>query len=242
MTTWQFDLVGLIIGLGKFSVVYKAIWKANNEPCALKKIAIVDQLDRKTVNRCLKEVRLIQAVDHQNIIRYQDAFLEDSEMVIVLEWAGAGDLKRQIKRAREKVKPFEERIVWKYFIQIARAIQHMHQKRIIHRDLKPANIFLMLTGMVKVGDLGLGRFLSEHTMEAYSKVGTPLYMAPEVLQGIGYDFKSDIWRVWDVFFMSLLCFDPHLKKKGYLLLICIKRLPKDVIPQCLLSDLEFLTS
>ena len=56
----------------------------------------------------------------------------------------------------------------------------MHEKRIMHRDLKPANIFISSDGSLKVGDLGLGRVFSSETIEAYSKVGTPLYMSPEV--------------------------------------------------------------
>lgn len=57
----------------------------------------------------------------------------------------------------------------------------MHEKRIMHRDLKPANIFISQDGNLKVGDLGLGRVFSSETIEAYSKVGTPLYMSPEVI-------------------------------------------------------------
>jgi NIMA (never in mitosis gene a)-related kinase len=51
----------------------------------------------------------------------------------------------------------------------------------MHRDLKPANIFISADGSLKVGDLGLGRVFSSGTIEAYSKVGTPLYMSPEVM-------------------------------------------------------------
>jgi serine/threonine protein kinase len=112
-----------------------------------------------------------------------------------VEWAAAGDLKRQLRKAQEKQVGFEERIIWKYFSQIADAMQHMHERRIMHRDLKPANILLTLDGTVKVGDLGLSRELSENTYQAHSKVGTPLYMSPEVLRGDGYDFKSDIWSI-----------------------------------------------
>lgn len=112
-----------------------------------------------------------------------------------MEWAAAGDLKRQLRKAQEKQVGFEERIIWKYFSQIADAIQHMHERRIMHRDLKPANILLTLDGTIKVGDLGLSRELSENTYQAHSKVGTPLYMSPEVLRGDGYDFKSDIWSI-----------------------------------------------
>lgn len=131
----------------------------------------------------------MQSVNHENIIQYLDAFLDGNELCIVFEWAEAGDLKRQIRKAREKDIPFHERIVWKYFSQLCDAVEYMHDKRIMHRDIKPANIFLTLQGVVKVGDLGLGRYLSEDTVQAHSKVGTPLYMAPEVLKGTGYDWK-----------------------------------------------------
>ena len=141
------------------------------------------------------QVKLLQSLDHPNIIRYMDSFINENDLVIVFEWAAAGDLKRQLRKAQEKQAPFEERIIWKYFSQIADAIQHMHERRIMHRDLKPANIFLTLDGTVKLGDLGLSRELSENTIQAHSKVGTPLYMSPEVLRGDGYDFKSDIWSI-----------------------------------------------
>lgn len=65
----------------------------------------------------------------------------------------------------------------------------------MHRDLKPANIFIANDGSLKLGDLGLGRQMSSQTFELQSRVGTPLYMSPEVLQGSGYDWKSDVWSV-----------------------------------------------
>ena len=93
------------------------------------------------------------------------------------------DEKLRMKGAR-----FHEHVIWKYFLQVADALKHMHSRRIMHRDLKPANIFLTVEAEVKVGDLGLGRHFSDETMEAFSKVGTPLYMSPEVLKGKGYNF------------------------------------------------------
>lgn len=71
----------------------------------------------------------------------------------------------------------------------------MQSVRIMHRDLKPANIFIDANDNLKLGDLGLGRDFTSQTMEAYSRVGTPLYMSPEVLQNNGYDFKSDVWSL-----------------------------------------------
>ncbi len=138
---------------------------------------------------------MLQSLQHDNIVQYLDSSIDGDELIIVFEWAAAGDLKRQVRKANERGKPFEERVIWKYFSQICDAITHMHSRRILHRDLKPANVFLTLDGTVKVGDLGLGRMMSEHTFEAHSKVGTPLYMSPEVLRGDGYDWKSDVWSL-----------------------------------------------
>jgi serine/threonine protein kinase len=138
---------------------------------------------------------LAQSVKHPNIIEYLDAFIAENQLYIAFEWAEAGDLKRQIRKANEKNVRFDERTVWRYFSQICSALLYLHEMRIMHRDLKPANIFLTLQGVVKLGDLGLGRHLSEDTMEAHSKVGTPLYMSPEVLRGEGYDWKSDVWSL-----------------------------------------------
>ncbi|CAK4083636.1 unnamed protein product [Aphanomyces euteiches] len=184
------------IGKGKFSVVYRAKRRRDDVLVALKKVNIFNLMDAKAREKTLKEVRLVQSVHHPNIIQYIDAFIgHDDELCIAFEWAEAGDLKRQIRKANEKNTRFEEPVIWKYFAQICAAIQHMHLHRIMHRDIKPANIFLTLAGVVKVGDLGLGRYLSENTMEAHSKVGTPLYMSPEVLRGDGYDWKCDVWSL-----------------------------------------------
>ena len=71
----------------------------------------------------------------------------------------------------------------------------MKEKRIMHRDLKPANIFIDSQENLKLGDLGLGRDFSSQTLEAFSRVGTPLFMSPEVLQGSGYDFQCDVWSL-----------------------------------------------
>ena len=86
----------------------------------------------------------------------------------------------------------------------------------MHRDLKPANIFLSSDGTVKVGDLGLGRFLSESTVEAFTKVGTPLYMSPELLNNSrnrGYGFSSDVYSLGCILY-ELAKLRPPFKEPG----------------------------
>ena len=197
------------IGKGKFAVVYRA--KHEEEVVALKSIAI-GAMDDKSREKCLKEVRLLEKLEHPNIIKYLNSFVDGDQLIIAFEWAAAGDLKRQIRKAVERQELFEESLIWKYFLEICEALCHMHSKRVLHRDLKPANIFLTLKGTVKVGDLGLGRLLSEQTLEAHSKVGTPYYMAPEVLKGAGYDWKSDVWSLGCTFYEMAMLRSPFKPK------------------------------
>ncbi|KAG7393932.1 Serine/threonine-protein kinase Nek7 [Phytophthora pseudosyringae] len=221
------------IGKGKFSVVFKAKRRHDGQAVALKKIAIFDMMNLKAREKTLKEVRLVQSVSHPNIIQYLDAFVQNNELYIAFEWAEAGDLKRQIRKANEKGVRFDERTIWRYFTQLCGAILYLHQNRIMHRDIKPANIFLTLKGVVKVGDLGLGRYLSENTMEARSKVGTPLYMSPEVLRGESYGWKSDVWSIGCILYELAMLRSPF-KSEGLNLVGLFQKINKgyyEAIPE-----------
>jgi serine/threonine protein kinase len=203
-----YDVGSRPIGKGKFSVVYKGVRKSDKLVVAVKQIAFFEIGDARTREKRLKEIGLVQNLKHQHIIRYIDGFFESKQLCLIFEFAEAGDLKRQIKKAREKEARFDERVIWKYFSQVAEAVQHLHHRRILHRDLKPANVFLTLQGTVKVGDLGLSRLLSENTLEAHSKVGTPLYMSPEVLKGRGYERSSDVWSLGCILYELALLKSP----------------------------------
>jgi tRNA A-37 threonylcarbamoyl transferase component Bud32 len=230
------------IGKGKFATVYRAKRVADQRPVALKKIHAFEELDEKKRVKCLKEVRLLQSLQHRHIISYMDSFVCDGSLVIVSEWAEAGDLKRQIRKLRQKGARFHEHVIWKYFLQIAEALKHMHSRRVMHRDLKPANIFLTAEADVKVGDLGLGRHFSDETMEAFSKVGTPLYMSPEVLKGKGYGWKSDIWSLGCILY-ELATLRSPFKEPGLNLYGLFKKIGKgefEPIPKMFSNDIRQL--
>ena len=184
-----------VIGNGKFSTVWKGLYMPTGKVTAVKKVQIYEIMDNKQRADCVNEVRLLQSFNHPNIIKYTDSFIENNELVITLEFCDCGDLGGLIKDRLAAGAFLAEGHIWSIFTQLCTAVSHMHKNRVMHRDIKPGNVFLSASGVVKLGDLGLSRYLSSQTAQAKSMVGTPYYMSPECIRGQPYEWSSDIWSL-----------------------------------------------
>ncbi|TKR88281.1 hypothetical protein L596_012547 [Steinernema carpocapsae] len=205
------------IGKGNFSKVYSARSVVTDEIVALKKIEMSALDDEDAKKECLKELDLLMKLQHESIIRCHHSFFDNQQrLVIVMELADQGDLLMVIQDHSKQCRLIPERVIWNYFVQICRGIDHMHKARIMHRDLKPANVFMQKDGVVKLGDLGLSRLFSNVTIAAVSIVGTPYYMSPERIQEGSYDFKSDIWSLGCMLYELAALQSPfYADKKNY---------------------------
>ena len=177
------------IGEGSFGRVYMARRKYTGRLVAIKMINKLGQSqdDKDSFSR---EIDLLTKVNHPNIMKMLHVFETDTEFCVVSE-LGRGDLFQII----DDNQTLPEEVIRPIAAQLVSALAHLHSQRIIHRDMKPQNILIASNGSLKLCDFGFARALSNTTLVLTSIKGTPLYMAPELVQEQAYDEKIDIWSL-----------------------------------------------
>lgn len=193
------------LSAGSFGIVFKTVRTTDSKVVVLKRIPL-GELDGEGKRTALMEVELMKQLHHPHIVQHRDAFLYNEEdLCIVMDYYGGGDLDSVIRHASDQNKPLSEQQVVLWFVEMALAIHYLHSHRIVHRDLKSHNIFINSgNGEVAVGDFGVAKILEVTSSTRGSSTGTPLYMAPEVLNGGPATFKSDIWSLGCILY-ELLC-------------------------------------
>lgn len=184
------------IGSGSFGEVRKALHISTGETRAIKiiyKLQVTDRYQQKI----MKEIHILQKVDHPHIVKVYEYFHDHKFIYIVMELVPGGELFTKIQLMQR----FNEAQAAKLFFQLMSAVNYLHQQHIVHRDLKPENIMLDDANFIKLIDFGTAR-----EFEAGAKMknchGTPYYIAPEVLSE-SYDEKCDIWSAGVILYILL---------------------------------------
>mmetsp|Transcript_58961 Transcript_58961/g.115986 ORF Transcript_58961/g.115986 Transcript_58961/m.115986 type:complete len:369 (+) Transcript_58961:74-1180(+) len=183
------------IGHGAFATVHKATVKSG--PKAGSKVAVkvieLEEFADSSLEEIRRELQMMRMCRHENVIAYHVAFPAKRQMWLVMPLLAGGSC-ANVMRARQATGGFEDEGIIAYILrETAKAIKYFHENMQIHRDLKAGNILLGGDGKVFLSDFGVAAPLRDDK-KRQTFVGTPCWMAPEVLeQSGGYDYKADIW-------------------------------------------------
>lgn len=179
------------VGRGGYGVVYRGIVKATATEVAIKQIDLEnDQTDIFEVN---KEIQILSECQLPQITKYLGCFVKGYKLWVVMEFVNGGSLFDVLKPGPIE----EEKTIAVIAHEILLALDYLHALGKIHRDLKSQNILLSQTGEVKLTDFGVSTQLYSNFSRRNTTVGTPYWMAPEVIMNNmgGHGFKADIWSL-----------------------------------------------
>lgn len=148
---------------------------------------------RYIIDALKNEVQLWKELDHPNIVKFIDFSETPNNIYFFLEYCNGGDLDKLIK-AQGKL---SEKDTLRYFTEIVDGCILLYKRSIIHRDLKPENI-LIHNGKAKIADFGFAKVIDYENREkaaTQTYVGTPYYMAPQIINGLEYSIKCDVWSL-----------------------------------------------
>ncbi|KAJ2806156.1 kinase that interacts with cdc31p [Coemansia guatemalensis] len=177
-----------LVGRGAYGVVYRGRDTETNRTVAIK---ILNLDNEESFSDMQREINLLSQLHSAHIAQYYGSFIESSRMWIIMEYASGGSIHKLMQAG-----PVEDKYTASIMYGVLLALDYLHTSGIMHRDIKAANILVTNEGVVQLCDFGVARQVMQASAKSYSFVGTPYWMAPEVIQkGQVYDFKADIWSL-----------------------------------------------
>jgi serine/threonine protein kinase len=181
----NYEIIRKSIGKGSFSKIYKGRCLKTQKKVAIK---IIKKRNINNENNVLREIQVMKMIKHENVIKLIDVLASDNKYYLILEFCSNGDLKKHTKH-----KNISENTLREYMSQIRDGLYELYTKNIIHRDLKPHNILVTENNKLKISDFGFAKSYNPDENLKQTMCGSPIYMAPEILQGKKYDISADLW-------------------------------------------------
>ncbi|CAG9834220.1 unnamed protein product [Diabrotica balteata] len=190
-----------VLGSGQFGIVYGGAHRRTARAVAIK---VIDKLrfPTKQEAQLKNEVAILQNLSHPGVVNLERMFETPERIFVVMEKLKGDMLEMILSHDKGRL---TERVTKFIITQILIALKHLHSKNIVHCDLKPENVLLSSDAefpQVKLCDFGFARIIGEKSFRR-SVVGTPAYLAPEVLRNKGYNRSLDMWSVGVIVYVSL---------------------------------------
>jgi hypothetical protein len=196
------DFVGYrieeLIGRGGMGVVYRAYDLRLKRTVALKLVAPERALDERFRARFERETELAMTLEHPNVVPIYDAGEVDGRLYLAMRLVDGSDLRTLLRAEGGSLSPERAFAICR---QVGSALDAAHAKGLVHRDVKPSNVLVAADDHVYVADLGLGRRVAESADD--EPLGTPAYLAPEQIEGLPVDARTDIYALGCLFFECL---------------------------------------
>jgi len=180
--------LGELLGRGAFGRVYKGLNYQTGEIVAVKQILKTD-LEPSQLPAIMHELQLLQSLSHPHIVKFLSYHEVDDYLFFVMEYVENGSLHETMK----KFGVFPEELLVLYVAQVLHGLKYLHDQKVIHRDIKGCNLLLTKEGEVKLADFG--SCTNAAVDKQFTVVGTPFWMAPEIISVEGGEKVSDIWSL-----------------------------------------------
>jgi serine/threonine protein kinase len=180
------------IGKGGFGLVYRGMNVQTGATVAVKTVGL-QGVPADEIENIQQEIMLMKNLDHLNIVQYMDAMNAEGYLCIILEYMEGGAISGLLSKFSNHL---PEQLCKVYILQTLRGLEYLHSQGVIHRDIKGANILTTKEGIVKLADFGVAAKLGGKDTSADSVVGTPYWMAPEIIEMKSqHSHACDIWSV-----------------------------------------------